>query len=165
MVGSQWRTEVALYQDGQGAGTMSAGRQGELQRLSGATGPPLGERGTLSPAVDEVEALRMRILKEAEMNFEKELKRLGTRRETGDTNSYKTSSSGTQGLPEGEPPLHGLPQRPPAWTITSLGEWRESDVSYQNWRRCFGGIDNGSLEKPGVAYIATSQGVEGLDTI
>ncbi|CAK9034265.1 unnamed protein product, partial [Durusdinium trenchii] len=62
------------------------------QRLSGAAGPPLGERGTQSPAMDEAEALRMRILREAEMRFEKELKRLSTRREPGDTNSYKTVS-------------------------------------------------------------------------
>ena len=52
----------------------------------------------------------MRILKEAEMSFEKELKRLATRREPGD---YKTASSGTQGPLDGELPLHGLPQRPP----------------------------------------------------
>ena len=38
---------------------------------------------------------------------------MSTRREPGDTNSYKTVSSGTQGPLDGELPLHGLPQRPP----------------------------------------------------
>lgn len=71
----------------------------------------LGRRSR--PYVDEVEALRARILREAEVNFEKEMRRLAAGRESGDATSFKTASSGTQGVPAGDQHLHGLPQQPP----------------------------------------------------
>ena len=124
------------------------------QRLSGAARPPLGERGTQSPAMDEAEALRMRILREAEMRFEKELKRLSTRREPGDTNSYKTVSSGTQGPLDGELPLHGLPQRPPGLSHHARG-YRDEE-------------NGGNLTSPikigeGVSVASTTEALRNLE--
>ena len=56
-----------------------------------------------------------RILSEAEVSFEKEMRRLALAagQESGDATSFKTASSGNQGVPVCDPHLHGLPQRPP----------------------------------------------------
>ena len=76
------------------------------------TGGLGGDPASLSPSVDEVEALRAR-MQQAEMTFEKEMRRLAAGRESGDATSFKTASSGTQGAPAGEPQLHAPPERPP----------------------------------------------------
>ena len=63
-----------------------------------------------SPGPDDVEALRARILREAEETFQRELRRIGAGREPTDTTSYKTVSSGQH---VGEHVPEGLREQPP----------------------------------------------------
>ena len=72
-----------------------------------------------SPTRDDVEALRARILKEAEENFDREVKRLLAAKEPADTNSYKTASSGPQGGMDAE--NYAGPERPPGLPSGDLG--------------------------------------------
>ena len=57
---------------------------------------------------DEIEVLRLRILKDAQEQFEKEVRRLTGGRDSGDSVSFKTASSGNP-----EPGPRGAPECPP----------------------------------------------------
>ena len=72
-----------------------------------------------SPVRDDVEALRTRILKEAEENFDREVKRLLAAKEPADTTSYKTASSGPQTGVDSE--TYAGPERPPGLHHGDLG--------------------------------------------
>ena len=89
---------------------------GSTPAAAGAgAGPMAQDSGSTSPGPDDVEALRTRILREAEEAFQRELRRLGTSREPTDTTSYKTVSSAQHfrdpapdqpcGLPQGRHPM------------------------------------------------------------
>ena len=88
------------------------------------------------------------------MSFEKELKRLSTRSQPGNTNSYKTVSSATQGPVDGDLPLHGLPQRPPGLSHHARG-YREEE-------------NGGNLTSPikigdGVSVASTTEALRNLE--
>ena len=95
------------------------GPGGETGPRAVAGGNSMSGAAVGSPTRDDVEALRVRILKEAEENFDREVKRLLAAKEPADTNSYKTASSGPQGGMDAE--NYAGPERPPGLHSGDLG--------------------------------------------